>query len=194
MLMIEGPDMVGKTELAAVLVEELARIGAACGRDKFGLPESDRMLEECRTRIRRLVVTDRCWPSEVIYGWTVRGAPKVSPEECARMVRLYRDALGRMVVIRATPEAYDRLVALHHHRGEAFTADQCRAVNAAYSERFFTSRPTPTRDWPMPSPTFYYTVGLDAGGNPTYPSADRVFVKRVAKLYARAQGLGPPEE
>lgn len=189
MLLIEGPDMVGKTELAHALVEELKTMGAHPGHDKFGLPESDRMLEEVRKRARRMVVTDRCWPSEVVYGHTVRGAPRVSPEECAVMLRLFRNVGGRMVVMRATPEAYEKLVELHHHRGEAFTADQCKAVNRAYDEAFCDS-PTrgPLGAWPMPFPSFVYTVGM-RNGKPTYPSSDKAFVRRVARLYLRAQGV-----
>lgn len=190
MLMIEGPDMVGKTVLAEALATRLREMGLPVERDKFGLPERDSMLAEVKRRAVPLRVVDRCWPSEVVYSWAARNQPPaVTPRECAEMMDLFRAAGGLFVVVVATPQAYEVLIKRHWARGEAFTRDQCRAVNRAYDDVFCGhTRPTPYCDFQMPQPRAecHFTVGLK-GGEPFHPSSDRGFVDKVCELYANRQ-------
>lgn len=182
MLLVEGPDMVGKTMLCAELHRRMREHDPRIVRDKFGLPESSRMLEECRARMRENVICDRCWLSEIVYGYTIRGRPSISTAESAECERLFRAAGGFLVVVTADAECYARLTELHHSRGEAFTAEQCREVNAAYAEGFKHGRLGRYR---LPKPDVHLHMRLREDGSIRYPGEDSLMVDLIGSLYVK---------
>lgn len=182
MLLVEGPDMVGKTMLCAELHRRMREQEPRVVRDKFGLPESTCMLDECRSRMRENVICDRCWLSEIVYGYTIRGRPSISPKDSAECERLFRSVGGFLVVVTADPACYDRLVAEHHSRGEAFTAEQCREVNAAYRDGFDGGRLGAYR---LPKPDVHLHMRLREDGTVRYPGEDSMMVDLIGSLYLR---------
>ncbi len=179
MLIIEGPDMIGKTELVKKLFVKLSN----CVVDKFGLPESGRMLEECKLRVRRNKIADRCYVSEIVYGYTCRGQPKVSVEHAREIERMVRNAGGLIVVLAAPDDIYNELVIEHHKRGEAFTPDQCRAVNRAYRALQERNEVGPYR---VPVDV-RWTAWRHEDGGIVYPSMDHDLVNTIVDKYRRAQ-------
>lgn len=185
MLLIEGADMLGKTILSAEVVKVLsARAGRVVGADKFGLPESSCMVQSCRDRLKPWTVFDRGWPSEVVYGQRCRPKPQVSPIEAGQCQALAEAAGCLTVVIYADDEVYDELVKTWWHRGEAFTQQQCRAVNEAYRHLAASGR------------LGDYTVRVDlahcverVGGQIVYPAQDPKLVSRICDAYMERQLL-----
>ena len=138
MLVIEGPDMVGKTEFVTALVMRAKGLGIELERDKFGMAESapGAMMPALEARVRPGVVSDRCWLSEVVYGVACSGRgrpPSITPADHERAERLMSAAGGMMVVFGATPRAYGDLVAEHHARGEAYSPSDCALANNMYT-------------------------------------------------------------
>lgn len=189
MLVIEGPDMVGKSSLVAAVAAEAERHGFRVDVDKFGMAESHCMLKSCRQRVRSGVIADRCWVSEIIYGTVVGGdRPRVTPEESKEIYGLVKSAGGLVVVVTATETCYKELVARHHARGEEYDIDTCSRVNALYGEL--------CRDFPSSTAgasrrhnstlakygvhvDMHYAVRLSENGDVTYPSSDSEFVKFI---------------
>lgn len=207
MLIVEGPDMVGKTEFCGALARRLAEVGMAdVRRDKFGLPESERMLEACRERVRPRTVCDRGWLSEMVYGHVCRDRPRVTQEDSERIEELVQAANGLVVMLTAD-DAYETLIQQHHKRGEAFTVPQCRAAALGYAELnrrgaiFDMHVRWSEPKWQNGRPNgkwvgrgvkkVHYATTIDDEGNVYYPSADGQFVDYVARTYAELQAAAP---
>jgi hypothetical protein len=133
MLIIEGPDMVGKTTL-------IDRLAPALGvdRDKCGLPEAEYTLnKQWLERWGPNTVMDRYFISEFIYGLTCRGKANVSPANCLELLNTLFRLRTCMIVMVATPTCYRKILEEHYDsKREAFTQEQCYKVNLAYYELF----------------------------------------------------------
>jgi hypothetical protein len=137
MLIIEGPDMVGKT----TLIDKLApALGASC--DKCGLPEANLIGQRAwLERWKPGVVMDRYFISEFIYGLICRNAANVSRTDAVEMNDILRQLGAMTIVVVATPRCYERILEDHYDpTREAFSRELCRDVNAAYYE-LFVERP-----------------------------------------------------
>lgn len=138
MLVIEGPDMVGKTEFVTALLARARELGINLKRDKFGMDESapGAMMPALEARVRPGVVSDRSWISEIVYGVACAGRgrpPSITPDDHERAQRLMESAGGMVVVIAATQTAYSKLIEQHHSRGEAYSPEDCASANSMYS-------------------------------------------------------------
>lgn len=135
MLVIEGPDMVGKTTLADKIRKTMYKMGHPAAAMKFGMESKGIMsVDYLRDRIHRWTVCDRMHASEVIYAMARGDRPRLAPGDCAAVDGIIAAHSGMMVVIVAKPNAYDRLIALHHKRGEDYSIATCRHVNAMYRQ------------------------------------------------------------
>lgn len=133
MLLIEGPDMTGKTTLAEKVRAALYGMKKPVAAMKFGMESKGVMsVEHLRHRIHRWTVCDRMHPSEVIYALARGEKPRLSPADVITVGEMMTVKRGMTVVIYADDAAYERLIELHHDRGEDYSKEACRAVNKMY--------------------------------------------------------------
>lgn len=180
MLLIEGPDSVGKTRLAAELVNALASRGCPVRADKFGLPESTRMLAECKDRVSQWTVCDRSWVSEVAYGRTIRGTPRISTREAYACQEMFKRAGGLTVLVTATPSRYAAIMEeLYDASREAFTKEECLLVNEAYRRM--------VHDGEMDGYEVDVDIHVELDHSSPWPSSDESLVRRISDAYVSAQ-------
>lgn len=199
MLVIEGPDMVGKTEFVTALMIRAKGLGIELERDKFGMAESapGAMMPALASRVRPGVVADRCWLSEIVYGVSCQGRgrpPSISPADHAEAQRLMGAAGGMLVVIAATPGAYSRLAATHHGRGEAYSVKDCESANHTYSYVGCSGRlphwlPSEHAQWRGVAVSVDKTHILSAccAENQSYPGLNSHLVEEVLYRYMERQ-------
>lgn len=132
MLILEGPDMVGKTTIAKAIADAVP----TAKYDKFGLPEADYQgLAPWLRRAGPNVICDRYWISEFIYGLVCRGKSNITPEMHFTMLQAMREIGANIQLICSHPLAYSLLLNKRYDPArEAFSAKQCEAVNEAYWE------------------------------------------------------------
>ncbi len=129
MLILEGPDCVGKTTMIDALWLELP----GTKRVKRGLPEASWSPEQWIKDSDFMVVADRGHMSEVIYGMTCRGSCNLDADSYRLVDQGIATCGGMVVVVDATPEAYIEILARHYDASrEAFTPAECVKVNLAY--------------------------------------------------------------
>ncbi len=189
-LLIEGPDMVGKTTLAHKIVEILREMGEPAGYFKFGMESRSRMTYDyLKNRIHPWTVIDRMHWSESIYAACTGIEPSLSVGEIARVDdHVIETCKGMLVVITANPNSYrDVVVPDTHSRGEDFSPETCLRVNGAYKfavedgripakgHRFATVR-RPGAEW---------SVSADSDRKISYPTDE--FARTVAVKYAAQQ-------
>jgi len=195
-LLIEGPDMVGKTTMVDRLCEVLDACydweGTPVRRQKFGLEESHHMLRSCEDRLKPWTVYDRGYVSEIVYGSRCRPKPRVTPRE-VQLINGMRDGCrGMTVVVHASDDVYERLIAEHHDRGEDFSREQCRDVNKAYRHVAQAHSLGSFDDIPVDE----QYVLEEYRGEVLYPAAHAILVSRIAAAYATRQGareITPPD-
>ena len=183
-LIVEGPDLVGKSRLVAKLVEELwARYELNCDShhmteaDAGLLPNGfDALFNKCR-------IFDRGHMSEVVYGSLFRGKSALSPAQYRIIDGMVMARGGAVVVLTATPEAYEKLLQLHHSRGELYDATKCKQVNARYRELAGDG-------WNGYAPMIdaHFEISVSSQGNIQYPSDCKLLVDVVTERYAELQG------
>lgn len=145
-MIVEGPDMVGKTTLMPFLeslvrekLMELGEDGSTSGlltRIKFGLEEAKYTTsEEWIRRLRPWALADRFALSEMIYGKCSGRGPAISEQAYKEIDDALMEMGGCLIVIRATPERYEELLRdVYPTRGEAFSQEVCRQVNREYGK------------------------------------------------------------
>ena len=191
MLLIEGPDMIGKTHLCDRIARELG-----VKVDKFGLPERDGMVAHCMQRLKPLTVYDRGWISEVVYSIKARGQlPTITSDDCATICRKAEQVGCLTVVVYADDDVYSELVERWWSRGEAFSKEQCKAVNAAYRHLATTNHVLSSTSgnvlYPMRVDVAYCVERIM--DRIIYPAQDESFVRSVIAKYREVQrfvGIG----
>jgi len=206
MLLVEGPDMVGKTKFCDAVMEYAAKAypNRPLARDKFGLAESDDMVNACDKRMKPLVVCDRCWISEVVYGVALRGQPRITPAECLSITRKFNAVGGMLVVVWANGETYAELTRRHWARGEAFTESQCALVASVYENAVVRGwahalaaverarGETAREDWILPwiHRVQTFQVGMSSNGSDLWhPGNELAFVARTVDTYMSRNGV-----
>lgn len=136
MLLIEGPDMAGKTTLAIALVAALAKMGKPSAYMKFGMESRGKMtFDYLKQRISRWTVCDRMHWSESIYAVGTKMEPSLSAYEFVKTNRAIAEIGGMIIVITCEPNGYrDVIVPKHHGRGEDFDRETCCLVNWLYRD------------------------------------------------------------
>lgn len=141
MLILEGPDMVGKTTLMPLLedlvydeVVEMGDESVEVTTEKYGLDEANyTTAEQWLARIKPWNICDRFVLSERMYGAAARGKPNVDYGAYQRVMREVRARGGAVIVVCASEERYEQLIkTVYPTRGEAFSESVCRAVNRMY--------------------------------------------------------------
>ena len=135
MLLIEGPDMVGKTTLAHAIVAELAKRGKPASYMKFGMESRGKMsYEYLKNRINPWTVCDRMHWSESIYAIATGEVPSLSGTAMAAVERRMDQIAGMLVVLIGGIPDYAQFTKGIHTRGEDFNIETCVTVNSMYRE------------------------------------------------------------
>src|SRR5690606_11925576 len=115
MLLIEGPDMVGKTHFAHAVVDKLRELGQPAAYMKFGMESRGRMSwPYLRHRICPWTVCDRMHWSESIYAVATGKMPSLTKEEFMRVDRQLEFVGGMVVLITADVNSYPTLIDKFH--------------------------------------------------------------------------------
>lgn len=192
MLLIEGPDMVGKTTLAHKVVDALRRMGEPAGYFKFGMESRGRMSATYLLgRIHGWTVYDRMHWSESIYAVATGQQPSLHAEEMIKVEKAFFEAGGLLVLVTSPPEAYRSIAARTHGRGEDFSVDTCRLVNGLYRTAAEKGElPTLGGGWAdVRKPDFHLEVQVDGEGEPWW--VDDAKAQEIAGLYAIHQARRP---
>lgn len=183
-MIVEGPDMVGKTKFCAALRAALAESAPRFGvvhADRFSQAESGRTLEEARKRIQPWCVCDRLHLSEMVYGSVCRGSIDMDQEGLDEISMLLRRAGGMVVVLYARPDAYNALIRTWWNRGEAFSRTQCRKVNNTYRNLVINSGINGL----YLGKTVVASHEITKAGE--YPAENKTLVQLVASVYLEKQ-------
>jgi thymidylate kinase len=134
MLIIEGPDLCGKTTLCNALLKRLWENPKKYGNypavyEHFSrLPPSWRYPKSYLPFIKRYSVMDRFHLSELCYGRVTRGGTHLTAN-CVRFLDAQLALVGSYTVLITTS---DDFLKAHWGRDEMFTLDQVLAVNKMY--------------------------------------------------------------
>ncbi len=177
MLILEGPDMVGKT----TLTRKLKLLMPEMQLSVRGLAHAEWKPHEWVEGMKERTICDRGHMSEVVYGLNLRGKCNLSPLQ----YRSCDDAVaylgGFTVVITASEKAYQTLVTNHYDPAkEAFTAEQCIQINDSYHD-FLDNKLGINGIRYVPMYEFTWDITLDEDGKLVRPTDD--WVKRVAHRY-----------
>lgn len=188
MLIVEGPDMAGKTTFCAAIARILERDfehpSGRLVRDKFGMDESRDMLAETCRRAAPWGVFDRGYVSEYAYGTAARRWSRVSPAHVDLIQGRFRPCV---LIVTADDETYARWVAEKYAgREEEYDPETCAEVNRAY--RAIAAGDPPGGFPPIhPDRLRHYAM---AAGSP-YPSSNDGLLTTVAGWYAERAGAKP---
>lgn len=147
MLIVEGPDAVGKTTFLRKCIAELERRGIPLLMQRFGiLPSRWDYPRDYLQWIKPTAASDRFILSEVVYGQQLRGGARLDSEHYHWLEGHMRLVGAYTVVICATEtfmqDRVERLVNEGRWADQAFTPEQVMKVNDAfYLERWPRYKP-----------------------------------------------------
>lgn len=137
MLIVEGPDMVGKTTLCKALMERLNRGENEYRRWSYGhlglLPPGWDYFWSYVPLANRWVVQDRFFLSEIVYGTVTRGYTHIDPET-SRLLEAKLTLVGAYTAVITADEAVLRSQWESHKHREEFSLEKVLEVNAAYQD------------------------------------------------------------
>lgn len=184
MLLIEGPDIIGKT----TLVNRLCNEARWLKREKFGMAESTCMVEECRKRIKPRTVFDRCWISEIMYGTSARDGSNVDQFQAQECLDMANRAGLYLVVVVAEPATYEAILSRQWASRsdiEEYRREQCITANRAYFDTFVTKESIGDDRgvFPIPEPDELYVMRQGT----LWPSSDDTLSRRIIRSYKLRQ-------
>ena len=189
MLIVEGPDLVGKTTLCNALVLKILEITKQvdepieCHVDHFTSADSKMTPLDYYERFVPWTVSDRGHVGEFVYGTVCRDGECHLPPNKMRIVEGMMHAVGGLlVIVHATPGAYEQLLHRHHDRGEEFDQDQCSEINALYNQMAYRKVAVPNT-----TPDFTHCVCQPDSPVVGYPTANLGWVTHVASRYVALQ-------
>jgi hypothetical protein len=186
MLIIEGSDLVGKTELCKVLINRLWSEGYPVIPQHFGLlPDDWDFYWDYLGFINRRTVMDRFIMSEVVYGHVVRSGSRISPE-IYRLLDAHLILQGSVtVVITATSDRMEQQVELKFAgRNEVFEPAQIEKANEGF--RKLVQKPhTRMGDCWSYSYVCNFDVHYEMELGSMYPSSNLKLIDQIIKLYIK---------
>jgi hypothetical protein len=188
MLIVEGSDLVGKTELCKVLINRLWSEGYPVILQHFGLlPDDWDFYWDYLGFMNRRTVMDRFIMSEVVYGNVTRYGSRISPEiYCMLDAHLTLQA-SVTVVITATDDWMKRQCELvYEGRDEMFKPDEIVKVNAGFRDMVY-KRDEP-HHWSYPFNCHWDITYNICEPNAIMPSSSEGLIKHILDLFiARAE-------
>ena len=192
MLILEGPDCVGKTTLAKALLKQWnsdpRRYGCwpAIYQAFSRLPDNWHHYKSYLPYITRGTIQDRFHLSELVYSFACRGEKlsKLTPEWLRLLEARLTLAGSVTVVVTATNERieyeYERQAAAG--KVEMFTKGQVIVVNDGYKQLVAQERP----DWLEAKIDFHYHLDADEG---KWPSDSVTWMDQVLTEWSRRLGM-----
>lgn len=191
MLVIEGPDMIGKTTLMSVLkneIESLSRsigLPVTCSTDHLGSEASTEQwgVGKYLTKVQPWHIQDRFHTGDLIYGHIFRGGttgPILGPDEYMEIDDAIGDAGGMVIGCYASDKVYKAVADAHHARGEMYSLDGCLKVNKEYRRTFKNNNTYLSFD-------YLFETRIAKDGSFKYPGLNTVKVKQIAKQYISNQ-------
>lgn len=183
MLIIEGPDMVGKSTFIKALLARLLAVAPKSpvpALDHFTHLDRDMTPEKYSRRFKPWCISDRGHLSNLVYGSVCRGEYELSPEVYRVVDGLMLAAGGMMVVINATPDWYAEIVKTKQSARERWDGSQNLQVAEAFRQ-VCDSRFTPFVGYrPMIDLVWVASQGQ-------YPGNDGALVDKVLNRYLDLQ-------
>lgn len=178
MILIEGPDGVGKTTLAKKLVEILNKKNCpVVYRHNTRFPKCFNTVVNCKQQFEPNVVMDRSYPSRFCYGNTFKDQPPVSEYEFQYLNSCVRATPGIIIYIVAT-EKY--LEATFGNKEELYAGEleKIIQVNEEYKKLALGRNGC----------DFYVEVDITEmsfEGKPvfSYPTSENIFLTNVTNYY-----------
>lgn len=127
MIIVEGSDGVGKTQLCHTLCKELGFMYSHMGR----LPDDWRYPESYRVLIGGNIVQDRFHMSELVYGGVLRDGPQLSAIEYA-MIDAWLIVAGAVTVVVVAPP--ERIQERWRDSEQMYSLDDALRVNERFRE------------------------------------------------------------
>lgn len=130
MLIVEGPDCVGKTTFAKSIRDMAEELHEPLGYTHFGPEMAGSMPHVYLNYYRPRVVVDRYHLSEYVYDRVCRegGAPLANSHLLERTSMALRAIGAVTVLILPTADHYETILESVHCRGELYSIEQCRKV------------------------------------------------------------------
>ena len=179
MLIVDGPDLLGKSRLCDELEKEInrrTRCQPRVTRDHFGLDEKDYTLTQHIRNLRRWHVRDRMHVSQLVYDRAVRQKQTALLGDWDRLHDALAAVGGLTVVVYAASSAYrDRLNQKFDANIEEFNVGELAVVNDGF--RFVVEHMAEQWGW--------MTMEIESADQ--FPSASKVFVDDVVRTYTTRQ-------
>lgn len=189
MLIVEGPDMIGKTTLCEALIKRLNALGYPLIPQHFGLlPKGWNYYADYLPFMNARTVMDRFILSEVVYGNVLRGSTQLDPETYRMLDAQLRLQGSVTVVIYATDEWLSKqIVDKYAQRDEKFSPAQIMQVNRGFAN-LVNSEVTEHNPWVQGyACDVDFTYEVNATNN--FPSSDMNLRDSIVNLYMRRTEL-----
>lgn len=182
MLIIEGPDCVGKTSLATALAIAIRAITNRPIKGSHLGPEGQHWkVQDYISTMEPWTIQDRYNISEWVYGKQYRGKTKLSWDEHRQVNKAIGAYGGLIIFVTAGNGVYGRLLDLHHSRGELYDQISLLDTNKGFikaSNRVKSDADIACFD--------IHPIMQPGTGKIRYPSSQEI-VGTIARIYARKQ-------
>jgi len=200
MLVVEGPDLVGKSTLVETLQRAVGQKAPsrAIRRQHFGkLPSEWQYPGSYFRYIRPWTICDRLHLSELFYGWYLRDGSNLSPEDMHLLDGMIRAAGGMVVTVSAVPGVYNGIIIDHFDPADHPTVEGEAQLHghrmAEINKAFYRLHCDGRNNRPVEDPRFFLPVdykrlvGAYNNHKVLWPSMDKRFVDMVADRYVKLQ-------
>lgn len=135
MLIVEGPDRIGKSTLCALIAKHMSNacLGRPFTRGHHTRPGPDWLpMKWYPENVQKYKVQDRFHMSEAVYGELIRYGSLISADEYGAIDEVVEAKNGMIVLMFAEPDEYDKILTSRDCSKEWLTQDEMRKVNQAY--------------------------------------------------------------
>lgn len=172
MLIVEGPDMIGKTTFLNAVADKITPLVDGLERDHFTHLDTAMTPGKYMRRFKPLCLSDRGHMSNLVYGHVCRQGSDLTPEQYRIVDGLMLAAGGMMVLLTASADWYEQLLEANK-RDQKWNPVLNRKVADAF--RGIQSRQ------PFQKVRPWVDVAYQCDG--TFPSQDDKLVTAVADRY-----------
>lgn len=186
MLIVEGSDLMGKTELCKKLIEKIQAHGFPIIPQHFGLLENSWDFCEMYLKyMNRRTIMDRFIMSEVVYGNVIREKSRITPE-IYRILDSHLRLQGSVTVVIIAEDdwLYRQISERYDKRDEKFSRDQILEVNRGFNDLVHHRGNQWSLKFNCDCDFVYLTTKVQG-----YVSNNEEFMTRVVEKYLKRQRL-----
>lgn len=181
MLVIEGPDRVGKSTLITAIVAEAYKLHSKkkLAQTHFGPEIAGYAPVQLLDFMQTMTVFDRFHLSDIAYGMAIRGgSPLTDRLRCDMVTNAIRGHGGMVVLVCPVREEYERMLETRWSEDEMYDKDQLKRVHLHYAQMT----------------TYLERYGVDYKITPTLNLHPTTHARAIAKAYlSRQRDLGAIE-